>query len=129
LEKYIQPLLRKDWHRLPFRIYIFQNADRLLSDDISSLLKKRLKGVQWVSTPDANTLTINIERIRNNESVLTEKVQTITYGFFDVNIIYASLYMPKNASYLYDVVTGGAKIDIDGYEVTAFKGNKKFLMM
>jgi hypothetical protein len=65
-----------------------------------------------------------LERIRNNESVLTEKVQTITYGFFDVNIIYASLYMPKNASYLYEVVTGGAKIEY-GYEVTAFKGNKK----
>lgn len=102
----------------------FKNADRLLSDDISSLLKKRLKGVQWVQSPDANTLTINIERIRNNESVLPERVQTVTYGFFDVNIVYASLYMPKNASYLYDIVTGGAKIEY-GYEVTAFKGNKK----
>ncbi|MFZ6843748.1 hypothetical protein [Undibacterium sp. RuTC16W] len=109
----------------PTRVFTqFKNADRLLSDDIQTLLKNKFDKVQWVTTSDENTVTLNIDRLRNDERVIPESAQTITYGFFDVNIVYASLYMPKNASYLYDIITGGAQIEY-GYEVTAFKGGKK----
>lgn len=101
------------------RVYLqFKSADRLLSDDILQMLRNRVRGVQWVSTAGPKTTTLVIERLRNEEKTLPERSRTITYSQSDVNILSAALLMPRNASYLFDLISGGAEIEY-GYVVAA----------
>jgi hypothetical protein len=71
----------------------------------------RLKGIEFVETSDSKTVVITIERLRFNESRLPDRTQTITYAQYEVNLAAAMLLMPRNASYLYEITTGGAEIE------------------
>ncbi|MBC7623061.1 MAG: hypothetical protein H7232_06725 [Aeromicrobium sp.] len=95
-----------------------KNADRLAADDVLSALREKIIGVDWVPSPGPKITTLTIERVRNDEKTLSEQTQTITYSQYEVNLIEAMLLMPRNASFRYEFVTGGAEIDY-GYVVKA----------
>lgn len=103
----------------------FRNADRLLVDDIKKVLLERLSFLKWVDVPDEKTLTVVVDKIRNDEKIIPERTQTITYSFSEVSFFNAVLLMPRNASYLFDLITAGAEIEY-GYGVAASKGGKQF---
>ena len=88
------------------------------------LLKNKLRDIEWVSSPDEKSLSLVIERIRNDEKILPDRIETITYGYYDVNAFNALLLMPKNASYLYEIAKSGAEIEY-GYGVTVSKNGKQ----
>lgn len=99
------------------------NGDRLLSEDLLQTLRSRVRGVEWVPSVGPKITTLVIERLRNDEKTLPERSQTITYAQHEVNLLSAALLMPRNASYLYEVVSGGAEIEY-GYVVSAVADGK-----
>jgi hypothetical protein len=106
------------------RVFVqFKNGDRLLSEDILDALRNRVRGVEWVTSDGPNIITVVIDRARNDEKTLPERTETITYATHEVNMVSAILLMPRNASYLYEVVSGGAEIEY-GYVVSAFVDGK-----
>lgn len=100
-----------------------KNGDRLLSEDLLQTLRSRVRGVEWVPSVGPKITTLVIERLRNDEKTLPERSQTITYAQHEVNLLSAALLMPRNASYLYEVVSGGAEIEY-GYVVSAVADGK-----
>lgn len=101
-----------------------KNGDRLLTEDLLQALRNRVRGVEWVSSSGAKTTTVVIERVRNDERTMSERSQTITYAQHEVNLLSAALLMPRNASFLYEVVSGGTEIEY-GYVVTASEIGKQ----
>ena len=100
-----------------------KNGDRLLSDDLLQKLRSSVRGVEWVPSVGPKTTTLVIERLRNDEKSLPERSQTITYAQHEVNLLSAALLMPRNASYIYEVVSGGAEIEY-GFVVSALADGK-----
>ena len=106
------------------RVFVqVKNGDRLLSEDLLQTLRSRVRGVEWVPSVGPKTTILVIERLRNDEKTLPERSQTITYAQHEVNTLSAALLMPRNASYLYEVVSGGAEIEY-GYVVSAVADGK-----
>jgi len=101
-----------------------KNADRLSADDVLAVLREKVLGVEWVPNGGPKVTTLVIERVRNDEKTLLEQTQTITYAQYEVNLVEALLLMPRNASFRYELVTGGAEIDY-GYVVTAMRDGAK----
>lgn len=113
---------RKD--EITARVFVqVKNGDRLLSEDLLQTLRSRVRGVEWVPSVGPKTTSLVIERLRNDEKTLPERSQTITYAQHEVNLLSAALLMPRNASYLYEVVSGGAEIE-SGYVVSAVADGK-----
>jgi len=111
---------------LTTRVFLqIKGGDRLLMDDLLETFRSRVRGVEWVSAPGPKTTTLTIERVRHDERTLPERSQTITYAQSEVNLLAAALLMPRNASYLYEVISGGAEIEY-GYVVTAAVEGKTF---
>ncbi|MFA6498004.1 MAG: hypothetical protein WC256_05695 [Desulfurivibrionaceae bacterium] len=101
------------------RVFLqLKNGDRLLRDDLLQALRNKLQGVEWVSASGPKTTTLIIEQVRNDEKTIPERSQSITYAQHEVNLFSAVLLMPKNASYIYEVISGGAEIEY-GYVVSA----------
>ncbi len=100
-----------------------KNGDRILADDLRQSLRDKVRGIEWVSSADPKTTVLTIERIRNDEKILPEQSQTIIYAQHEVDIMSAVLLMPRNASYIYEVVSGGAELEY-GYVVTATADGK-----
>ena len=101
-----------------------KNADRLAADDVLAAFREKILGVEWVPNPGPKVTVLVIERVRNDEKTLLEQTQTITYAQYEVNLVEALLLMPRNASFRYELVTGGAEIDY-GYVVTAMRDGAK----
>lgn len=106
------------------RVFVqFKNVDRLLTEDLLQALRGKVRGVEWVPAAGPKTTTVVIERVRNDEKTLPDQSQTITYAQHEVNLLSAALLMPRNASYLYEVISGGAEIEY-GYVVSAVTDGK-----
>jgi len=101
-----------------------KGVDRLIADDILGALYSEINGVDWVGSKTPGALVLVIERLRNEVNILAERTETITYAQHQVNIVSAALLMPNNASYIYDIVSGGKEIEY-GYVVSAHKGGEK----
>ncbi|MBZ0104615.1 MAG: hypothetical protein K8H84_03200 [Sulfuricella denitrificans] len=100
-----------------------KNGDRLFADDIQQALRSQLRGIDWVTEIGPKVTILGIERVRNDERTLPERTQTITYSQGQVNFLSGALLMPRNASYLYEVISGGAEIEY-GYVVDAISEGK-----
>lgn len=100
-----------------------KGGDRIFLQDILQTFQSKIRGVEWVSSPGKTTTTLTIERVRHDERTLLERSETITYAQHEVNMAAAVLLMPRNASYLYEVISGGAEIEY-GFVVTAAVGGK-----
>lgn len=94
-----------------------KNADRLFSDDLQKELKTSVKGVKWVARGEPKSLTLVIDRVRHKETSIPDSTETVIYAQHQVNLVAAALLMPRNASYMYEVVKTGAAVDY-GYVVT-----------
>lgn len=105
------------------RVLLQVKGDRLLTEDLRQVLRDRVRGVEWVPSAGPRTIALTIERVRNDEKVLPEQSQTITYAQHEVDTLSAVLLMPRNASYIYEVVSGGAEIEY-GYVVSAITDGK-----
>jgi hypothetical protein len=101
-----------------------KNADRLFADDVVSRLNQDIRGVTWVSSEQPGALELVVERVRDSEKILPVESRTVTYSYYQVDLLKAALLMPKNASYLFDLKTGGAELDF-GYVVSAWKNGVK----
>ena len=109
---------------LSIRVFLqVKNGDRLLTDDLKEMLRGKFKGVEWVQSPGAKVTNLIIERVRNDEKTFPERKESVTYAQYEVNLLSAALLMPRNASYRYEVISGGAEIEY-GYVVTAIAEGK-----
>jgi len=97
---------------------VVKNADRLFYDDIATKLKSTIKGIVWMESLDPDAIELTVDRVRNDEKIMSERTETVTYSSTDVDFFSAALLMPKNSSYLYDIISGGASLEY-GYIVTA----------
>lgn len=102
-----------------------KNTDRLLTEDIIQNLKNKISGVTWISEKSTKSMHIVIERIRSEEKTYPERNETVTYAQHEINWLAAAMLMPRNASYLYDIHSGGAEIEY-GYAITGIFDNKVF---
>jgi hypothetical protein len=98
-----------------------KGLDRLAEDDLRKSLQQKFKGLDLAVGDDTAPVRISAERVRQNERITPETRDTITYAQYQVNMAYAVLLMPRNASYLYDVSRSGASIEY-GYVVTVEDG-------
>jgi hypothetical protein len=102
----------------------YKSIDRLTADDISEIIKKSIKGVEWTSISSTSSNVISIEKIRHSEVVGQERTQTISYADYQVDRMAAVLFMPRNASYLFDLVSSDVSIDY-GYVISYQKNGQK----
>jgi len=99
-----------------------KGADRLMRADLLQALRAKVKGVEWIdSASNAKVARVVVERLRYDERTLPERTQSITYAQHEVDMAKAVLLMPRNASFLYDVVSGGAEIEY-GFTVSIVGG-------
>lgn len=103
---------------------VVKNADRIFADDLSSAIGRAVHGVTWVEVRPKDGLEIVVERVRSNEKEFPIVTRTVTYSNSQVDIFSAALLMPKNASYQFDMKSGGAEVEY-GYVVSAWKGGSK----
>lgn len=101
-----------------------KNADRLFADDVSARLSQDIHGVTWLPELQPGAMEVVVERIRDSEKVLPVESRTVTYSYGQVDILSAALFMPKNASYQFDLKSGGAELDY-GYVVSTWKNGVK----
>ncbi len=100
------------------------NGDRILYEDIFQAIKNKINGIEWVNETKDNVLEVIVEKIRNDEHVLPEHTQSITYSYWDVDPLNRIFNMPRDASFIYDVTSGGSEVEY-GYAITANFNNKK----
>lgn len=103
---------------------VVKNADRIFADDLSSSIGRAVHGVTWVGMQPRDGLEIVVERVRSNEKEFPITTRTVTYSNSQVDIFSAALLMPKNASYQFDMKSGGAEVEY-GYVVSAWRGGSK----
>ncbi len=100
----------------------FKSADRIIQSDITAVLRSRIKGVDWIAAPNAESTLLTIELIRNNEKHIPEQRKTVIYERYQVDTAAALFLMPRNATYIYDDISGGVEIEY-GYGIIAqYKG-------
>ncbi|MBF0334954.1 MAG: hypothetical protein HQL40_15115, partial [Alphaproteobacteria bacterium] len=63
-------------------------------------------------------VVVKLKRLQWDERRIQDKIQPVIYDQYQVNLLSAVLLMPKNASYIYDVSTGGIELSY-AFEVTA----------
>ena len=102
-----------------------KGTDRLVKDDIENMVKTNIPGLNVVDKGATAQLAITIERIRHDERKEPERKQTITYAQYEVDTVQAALLMPRNASYIYEIVSGANEIEY-GYAIdsTPINGQK-----
>jgi len=101
-----------------------KNSDRLFADDVLTQLSRDIHGVTWLPASQGGALELIVERVRDSEKEIPAQSRTVTYSYSQVDTLSAVLLMPKNASYQFDLKTGGAELDY-GYVVSTWRDGKK----
>jgi hypothetical protein len=96
---------------------VTEPEDRLLELDLGQKLGNLSPNIGLVSGNDAD-VTVTVERLQWDERDVPNRTQTVTYNRGDVNLLAAALLMPRGASYLYEVNSGGIQLSY-AYEVRA----------
>jgi len=86
-------------------------SDRLFREDFMAVLRSQLKGIEYVDGDGPGVIQVFVERLRFIERQVPARTETVTYSQTDVNIFAAALFMPRNASYLYEITTSGSEIE------------------
>lgn len=111
--------------QLTLNVYLqLINIDALSQEDITNAIKNKIKGINLISSPDKKSIAIKIERIRNNERSIPEQIQTISYTQTQVNLAAAVLLMPRGATYMYELISGGYSIEY-GFTISAILDMKE----
>jgi hypothetical protein len=82
--------------------------------------------VDLVDEINPDTYVVTLRKLRFRERELPERTQSIRYARHEVNLAGAVLLMPQNATYLYDVSTGGFSISYL-FNVKLTQGGKELL--
>ena len=104
--------------------FALKNSDAIERQDLYDVLKEKAKGVVWCNGPGDGIANLVIERVRNNERTLPDQKETISYTQDQIGVFDAALLMPRGATYMYDIQSGGAEIEY-GYVVSMVSGNNK----
>lgn len=100
--------------------------DRLLEIDMLSALEKESDFIFSKKTPGIRNVRIMFDKLSYKEKEIPESRVTRTIPQHEVNPLQAVLLMPRNSSYMYEVVSGGSEISY-AYEITAFNGNGEII--
>ena len=84
--------------------------DRLLEEDVRDLLKRN-DDITFVTSVTPDTTVLTVGKLQYEERIIPESKQTITYRQYEVNFVGAILLMPRDASYMYEYVTGGHEVN------------------
>jgi hypothetical protein len=111
----ISPLFPEEARRIladrSLNIYLsIEPDDRLLFEDIASKIRFINSNITVSRNAITDSLNITVKRLQWDEKREPDRVTPIVYSQSDVNLFAAALLMPRNASYLYDLTTGGAEI-------------------
>ena len=113
LRKYVQPVYPDYANKLLAerltRIRL-TSKDRLMADDLMGKLENYPDEIMVVREAIPGELLIDVEKLQWDEHQDPERTQTISYQDYQVNLMAAVLLMPRNASYMYDLVSGGAEL-------------------
>lgn len=90
---------------------VIKGADRLFKDDLEKSLKNSIHGLQIVESGAPSQIVLTVERLREEERQSPPRTETVSYRQHEVNLVAAALLMPRNASYMYDVVSGVSEIE------------------
>jgi len=83
--------------------------DRLVEEDVLPKIRQLSPNLTVVNDGQA-MVNVNVKKLQWDERASPQQIQTITYSQSDVNILAAALLMPRNASYIYDVSSGGIQL-------------------
>lgn len=97
--------------------------DRLLEEDVVGGLRRASPNLTFVRDGDAK-LHVTVNRLQWDQRSAIPQTQTIMYAQHQVDLLAAALLMPRNASYAYEVTTGGVELVYAFEIVTNLKGAK-----
>lgn len=91
--------------------------DRLIEEDAMPKLRQLSQNLTFVKDGQA-AVNVMVKKLQWDEKVAQQQTQTVTYSQTDVNLLAAALLMPRNASYAYEVSSGGVQLSY-AFEVKA----------
>lgn len=103
-------------------VIIFDQSDKLTGFDTINILKNN-DGIRIVDKNTNNTITVKVDKLEYNITTMPEQINNIMYAQYQCDLGVA-ITMPQGASYIYDHISGGSRIDY-AYMVTIFDGSNK----
>lgn len=99
--------------------------DRLIEEDAMAKLRQLSPNLTFIKDGPA-AVSVSVKKLQWDEKTAPQQTQTVTYSQSDVNMLAAALLMPRNASYIYEVSSGGVQLAY-AFEVKATsKGEAPF---
>lgn len=89
---------------------VIDPEDRLLYEDLATKVRTISSNLTLVTGSEQPTVTVTVKKLQWEERREPERTQPVVYSQGDVNLLAAVMLMPRNASYLYDVTTGGVEV-------------------
>jgi len=90
---------------------VSEPSDRLFEEDVKQYVTKMNEDIQFVRSRGGAKQVVTIGKLQFEERPLQDNKKTITYRQYEVDVLGAALLMPKNASYMYEHVTGGLDVN------------------
>lgn len=84
--------------------------DRLLQEDLGAKLRSISPAISLAENGQQPTATIHVKKLQWEERQAPERTQPVMYSRGQVDLLAAAMLMPRNASYLYDLTTGGIEL-------------------
>lgn len=119
------PDYSKKWievHTAKIRLTSPENGDAYLFEIEKELQKN--KDIIITDSSAEDIFKLEIKKTRFVERYIPERTQTVRYAKYQVNLAGAVLMMPKNATYIYDYITGGYEISY-AFSMKLFQNGKK----
>ncbi|KAA0573336.1 hypothetical protein FZ983_30450 [Azospirillum sp. B21] len=91
--------------------------DRLIEEDAMPKLRQLSPNLTFIKNGQA-AVNVSVKKLQWDERASPQQTQTVTYSQTDVNLLAAALLMPRNASYIYEVSSGGVQLSY-AFEVKA----------
>ena len=111
----IQPILPEVVNKAlsQYRVKLFiktTNSDQWLTDSIIEILEEN-PYIELMDKSSSETMTVVLDALSAKERTIPSSTETIRYAQHEVNLISAALLMPRNATYMFDRVSGGIAVD------------------
>lgn len=115
IREYVVPVLPNHAHKMlaersvTVRLVV-EPEDRLLYEDLASKVRQLSGNITLVTSGESAAVTVTVRKLQWEERREPERTQPVVYPDYDVNIVAAVMLMPRNASYIYDLTTGGVEL-------------------
>jgi hypothetical protein len=97
---------------------------RLLEEDVKTAIQRRSELVRFVRDQAEASVTVTLRELQYEERQLAERSQTVVVPFGDHDMMVAVLFLPRNASTLFEYSEGGAEIAW-AYEILVSKSGNR----